>query len=112
LSFLNSKFEVIGKTKEFLIQAKDKLASEYLAPLTKSCRGMIEKFGGESMKLKFDSDTNTLIEENGVNRSLDCYSAGYKDMVSICARVALAEAVFKKEPPFIIFDDPFAELED
>lgn len=43
---------------------------------------------------------------------MDYYSQGYRDVIRLCQRLALAESLFQKEKPFIILDDPFINLDD
>ena len=38
-------------------------------------------------------------------------SAGYRDLIGICMRVALIDEMYKGEKPFIIADDPFINLD-
>ena len=37
---------------------------------------------------------------------------GYKDLIHICMRFGLIEALFKNETPFVILDDPFVNLDE
>ena len=50
------------------------------------------------------------------NPSLDyiclLYTSGKQDLVGVCMRMALVEAMYKEEKPFLIFDDPFVNLDD
>ena len=39
-------------------------------------------------------------------------SAGYKDLIGICMRFALVDAMYPGEKPFLILDDPFVNLDD
>lgn len=39
-------------------------------------------------------------------------SAGYKDLIGICMRFALVDAMYPLEKPFLILDDPFVNLDD
>ena len=45
-------------------------------------------------------------------RDIGYLSAGKQDLVGICMRMALVEAMYKEEKPFLIFDDPFVNLDD
>jgi uncharacterized protein YhaN len=58
--------------------------------------------------IKFDVN----ITENGMIRELDYFSSGIKDIAWFCERMAIADAVFQKERPFMILDDPFVNLDD
>ncbi len=49
--------------------------------------------------------------EQGMPRDTAFLSAGYQDMIGICMRMALIDAMYKDEKPFVIFDDPFVNLD-
>ena len=40
------------------------------------------------------------------------FRAGYRDLLGICMRMALVDAMYEEEKPFILFDDPFANLDN
>ena len=54
---------------------------------------------------------DALIEQN-MPRDIGYLSAGKQDLVGVCMRMALVEAMYKEEKPFLIFDDPFVNLDD
>ena len=35
-----------------------------------------------------------------------------RELVDVCARFALTDAMYEKEKPFMLLDDPFANLDD
>ena len=43
---------------------------------------------------------------------MEYYSAGLKELIGLCMRVALVDTVFVKEPPVLIMDDPLTDLDD
>ena len=46
-----------------------------------------------------------------MQRDVRFFSAGYRDLIGVCMRMALVETMYQAEKPFIIFDDPFANLD-
>ena len=38
--------------------------------------------------------------------------AGQSDIITLCMRLALVDALFKETKPFVILDDPFVNLDD
>ena len=40
------------------------------------------------------------------------FSVGYRDLIGICMRMALVDAMYEEEKPFVLFDDPFANLDN
>ena len=49
---------------------------------------------------------------NGSKKDVKYFSTGYKDLIYICMRLSLINALFKEEKPFIILDDPFVNLDE
>ena len=39
-------------------------------------------------------------------------SDGYRDLVGLCRRMAMIEAMYEEERPFLILDDPFVNLDN
>ena len=52
------------------------------------------------------------IDEQGAARDAASFSAGTVDGVMLCMRLALVDALFRKEQPFLLLDDPFVNLDD
>ena len=59
-----------------------------------------------------DQNLEITLERRGVTRELGYFSAGYSDIVMLCMRFALVDALFPDTKPFIILDDPFINLDD
>ena len=53
-----------------------------------------------------------LLERYGQARELGYFSAGQGDMIMLGMRLALVDALFRQEKPFVILDDPFVNLDD
>ena len=43
---------------------------------------------------------------------IDAYSHGTRDLYYFALRLALVDASFEKEAPFLVLDDPFTHLDD
>ena len=52
------------------------------------------------------------VDEKGEAREIDYFSAGTIDSIMLCMRLALVDALFKQENPFLLLDDPFVNLDD
>ena len=59
-----------------------------------------------------DKDLHLHIDAQGAAREVGCFSAGTADSIMLCMRLALVDALFTKEKPFLILDDPFVNLDD
>ena len=108
---LEKRHRAVLAAREILLKAKENMAARYLDPVERGCRYYLEILGGAD-QLRFAADGTPVYEERGAFRSLGYYSVGSKELVGICMRIALADAVFKKELPVLILDDPFVNLDD
>ncbi len=68
--------------------------------------------GCEPDAYNLDADTKLTVMEQNMPRDIGYLSAGKQDLVGVCMRMALVEAMYKEEKPFLIFDDPFVNLDD
>lgn len=107
------KMELNEKTRHMLEQAHDKLVAGYLHGIRQYFKKYMNMFDSQfAERLSLDVEFKVGIEEDGIIRDMDYYSQGYKDVIRLCQRLALAESLFQKEKPFIILDDPFINLDD
>ncbi|MBQ7319143.1 MAG: AAA family ATPase [Clostridia bacterium] len=88
-------------SERYLVQMKNSF-SEYHAALTAS----------EGVSFTMDGSFRIKLRAGGVQRSTDSFSVGQRDMLSLCARLALVDALFEREAPFLVLDDPFVNLDD
>ncbi len=109
---LEKKLVAIQGAKEYLLRARENMATRYLDPVGKNCEKYLTALGADASTLRFAADGAPLFEENGKLYTVDYYSAGWKELVGFCTRLALVEAVFLKDSPVLILDDPFANLDD
>jgi uncharacterized protein YhaN len=52
-----------------------------------------------------------MVREYGELRDTRWLSAGYQDLLGVCMRLALVDAMYQAEKPFLILDDPFVNLD-
>lgn len=107
------RFECLSLAKEKLSLAKERLTSKYTDPILNSFGSYFELIAGmASHKFKLDANTNITVDELGKQREINSLSLGYRDLVGICLRLSLIDAMYESEEPFIIMDDPFTNLDD
>lgn len=110
---LEKRHHAILKAKEILLRARDNMATRYLQPVERGSKRYLAILNDEgSERLTFTADGAPLREESGGLREMDFYSAGLRELTGFCIRVALADALFTKEKPVLILDDPFVNLDD
>lgn len=107
------KYEVLKNTQKYLEQAKISLTARYTKPIKDGFDKYFRLLTGiESENYQMDANLDMYVREQGMPRKIEFLSTGYQDMVGICMRMALIDAMYKEEKPFVIFDDPFVNLDD
>lgn len=107
------KLRHLEKTANLLREAKEEFTAEYMEPIHTAFGKYLGMIAGEiGLKYRFDANSRLTIEESGAQRETRFFSAGYRDLMGICMRMALVDAMYKGEKPFIIMDDPFVNLDD
>ncbi len=109
---LEKKLYAIQEAKKFLLRAKENMATRYLDPVGRNCERYLATLGADAATIRFAADGSPLFEESGVLHTTECYSAGWKELVWFCTRLSLVQAIFEKEPPTLVLDDPFSDLDD
>lgn len=111
------KYELINKTKEYMEKAKISFTAKYVAPMKSGFDkyySMINKTAASGRipgEYYIDADSNVTVYEAGMQRESRFLSRGLKDLTGICMRMALIEAMYQDERPFVVFDDPFVNLD-
>ncbi|WP_027422034.1 ATP-binding protein [Lachnobacterium bovis] len=106
-------YNVVEKTIEFLTQAKEQFTSRYKTPVDNAFKKYYQHITGEDKEnWQLDANISIKMKQEGVYREVDWLSAGYKDLVGVCMRLALVEAMFPLDKSFLILDDPFVNLDE
>ena len=106
------KCNILEKTKKYLEKAKQDFSSHYLTTMSNGFQKYVNMINGEELQTDIDVNLNVKIEQLGSKMPIEYFSTGYKDLVGICMRFALVEALFENETPFIMLDDPFVNLDE
>ena len=107
------KYNHILKVQEYLAKAKESITNRYAAPILESFSKYYEMITSASAEdFHIDANTNITVTEQGKQRETNTQSSGYRDLISICLRIALVDAMYKEETPVLIMDDPFTNLDD
>lgn len=106
---------LIQTTKRILSEAKEDLATRYLRDM-EVCfdryRDLLNEETDGRDKVFFDTDLALSTEKAGERRPVAVLSKGEQDLMSFCARLSLIDAIFTKETPILLLDDPFVNLDD
>lgn len=65
-----------------------------------------------SVECSMDINLEVKKKEKGLYRQIDRFSLGSRELIGFCMRMALVEAMYQKEMPFLILDDPFVNLDE
>ncbi len=105
--------DILDDTVSFLQKAKDKLAGSYLGGIQTSFAQLMNRLMDESQEqILMTPELEVRLERLGEARELGYFSAGQTDMIMLCMRFALVDALFGDVKPFVILDDPFVNLDD
>lgn len=108
---VNIKYNILDKTQKYLIKAKEQFSAHYLKDMTEGFEKYINIISEEKLDTNIDVKLNVKVQEYGEKKEIDYLSTGYKDLIGICMRFSLVDALFENEQPFIILDDPFVNLD-
>lgn len=109
---MEARLSLLKKASELLQKAKDNLNAKYTAPLNSSLSKYFDILAkGSDLNITMDVNKELIIKANGIETTERNLSEGYKDIVNICYRFALIDAMYKDEQPIVILDDPFINLD-
>ena len=108
---LEKRRKAILAAKELLERAKANMASRYLVPVETGCKTYLAEMGF-SEPLRFTAAGTPTFEALGKMRETDYYSQGIRELLGLCMRISLVDAVYQKEKPVLILDDPLVNLDD
>lgn len=105
--------DIITKTKQYLDVAKQNFTARYMEPIMHGFERYYRLLAGESASgYQINADIEVAHEELGNYRDTKLLSSGFQSLIGICMRMALVDAMYEQEKPFVVFDDPFVYLDD
>lgn len=109
---LTHRYEVMETTRTFLEKAKSSFTARYMNPIMNGFEKYYKMMAGEEASdYLIDANINLAVKEYGQLRDTRLLSSGYQNLTGICMRMALLDAMYRQEKPFVIFDDPFVNLD-
>ncbi len=107
------RYEIITQTQEFLQRAREQFTARYMAPISQAFRKYYELLlGPQKGGWMIDANISFRRKEQGELREVRQLSVGYQDLIGVCMRLALVDAMYQGERPFLILDDPFVNLDE
>lgn len=105
---LEKDHRITELTAGFLREARDTCASKYMEGIQRAFLSWYRMIDPEQKEpLYIDSAYRICTMGGGIPRTEEVLSRGYQDLAAFCLRLALLDAMYDKEPPCIIMDDPF-----
>ena len=110
----------ITETIKCLRTAKEQFSSRYMRGLTEGFGRYVSLLGAEDFSKSMDGyfggittdvELNMRVSAYGEEKELGYFSTGFRDLIGLCMRFALVDALFLEEQPFLVLDDPFVNLD-
>ena len=112
LDEMQHRYDVLVRTRDYLAAARASFASRFVGPVQKSFDRYFRMLTGEDAKAyQLDADLKIGIREYGMLRDPGFQSEGWQDLIGLCRRMAMIDAMYGEEKPFLLFDDPFVNLD-
>ena len=105
--------DAILNAQTYLKQARDSLSGRYLATVKERFAYYLACLTGkDAPELTMDRQFHVKLRAGGIGRTADEFSVGQRDLIALCERLALLDAMFEGERPFLVLDDPFTNMDD
>lgn len=107
------QYRLLEVTKGLLEEAKSSFTAKYTEPVMVGFRKYYQILTGtECENYQMDANTKLQVIEGNMPRDIGYMSLGNRDLIGICMRMALVEAMYGERKPFLILDDPFVNLDE
>lgn len=107
------QYLILNRTLDYLEQAKVNFTSQYMNPVKQAFDHYYDLMtGSQNSHLNMDANLNLSAEAYQMSRDTGYLSVGYQDLIAICQRMSMVDAMYENEKPFLILDDPFVNLDE
>ncbi|MGX8687299.1 MAG: ATP-binding protein, partial [bacterium] len=113
LESLQHRYQVLDRTLFYLEQARNAFHALHKDTFLEAFRIYYEYLSGEKAEaFETDAGLNILVRTEGVLREPSLFSTGCQDLIGLCRRLSMIDAMYRSEKPFLIMDDPFVSLDE
>lgn len=106
------RYAVLTKTRDYLARARAAFTARYMEPVRLAFDRYYQMLtGSEAKEYQLDADLKIEVREYGLLRDPAFLSEGWQDLIGLCRRMAMIEVMYEDEKPFLLFDDPFVNLD-
>ncbi len=110
---LRQQYSHVQLAQKYLASARESMTAKYMEPLMSSFSEYYEIVTGMPAEdYHMDANTKLTVSEQGMQRETVYLSRGYQDLIGLCLRLALTDAMYQGEKPFLILDDPLVNLDE
>ncbi len=103
----------VKATLGFLQEAKVGLSTRYLDGMQKSLARYLSYLSPYAEDAVMNASFEVSLRAEGKTRDTDYFSRGQRDVIGLCTRLSLTDALYATgEKPCLILDDPFVNLDD
>lgn len=102
----------LQKARDYLSAARESMTSRYLGKAKAAFDKYIGQFSEESSEYIIDTSFEISKSEYGTARKSEAYSLGVRNMHYLATRLAIIDALYENEAPFLVLDDPFVSFDD
>lgn len=106
------KLEAIERTMSVLSDARQSLSGHYMDKLKSNFAEYLSKAGIRNDGAVLDSSLNISLESYGNMHSVMSESSGIRDIIYLCARFALIDALFENDRPCVVIDDVMNNMDE
>ncbi len=107
------QLSAIQSAEKYLKLAREQLSGRYLNAMRQGFGRYMQALTGEEAPVfTMDAQFRVKLRAAGAGRDSDAFNTGLRDLISLCERLSLVDAMFEGERPFLILDDPFTNLDD
>lgn len=100
---MREEVRILDDTMDFLQQARERLSGSYRHTIESRFGYYLARLQGSTgEKYLIDSDLQVQLERMGKSRELAYFSAGQADLVMLCMRLALVDALFKGDRKSVV----------
>ena len=106
------KLEAIERTMSILSEARQSLSGHYMDKLKSYFYEYLGKAGIQNDGAVLDSSFNISLESYGKMHPVMSESSGIRDIIYLCARFALIDALFENDRPCVVIDDVMNNMDE
>lgn len=102
------EYGLLETTKDLLAAAKNSFMEKHRSPILAGFESYFYDLTGQRAdQYQVDANMHLSVRQAGLQREIESLSTGYQDFTGLAMRLALVDAMYPGEKPFLIWDDPF-----